>query len=720
MSVQPFSIFISYRFVEFSKLRTRLILKLNSLGLKCNIHDLGSDKSSRSAFPATPSIKSTEIVANHTSLLILLLGDTYSKGIIEKEYDTAIERGIPILPYYIGKYGEEENYYPYEKPKDIIEDDDTYIKLCKFKKKVRENGELCGNHLLDWSAVEGIPARSKSDYAKRVEEIAKEIFDNVSEVFQHALLKGFSSYIISRKHYGVPKLPNNYIHREKETVAIREMLLAELGQGNRVAGATMGIAAMGGTGKSVIATKLAKDEFILNHFNSGIFWVEVNQVPDVRNLLQLICTQIDIVVDESSSLELLNSKLEEYFYSKTILLVLDDVWDIRHLKQFHFINDSSKTLITTKFKRVLGDSVIYDLGQLSPQQALELLKKKVDTVTEENLDLVEKILKETGGLALAVDIVSSMMRGKITEYWESILKNLQGSKISSIHNRRENKLHDSLHIVIDLSVQTLTTEAKQGLLSLAIFPEGYHISIETLRPYLGVNVFEIVHEIVDACLLIGNEDGTNSLHDLVRDYLIETLDDNLRTYNKLFINQYYEYYNGKWESFPQNDDYFLNNYINIAVEEELTDKAKEITNKLLCTYKYLQKEWIIDSIKLLELNPHNVAKILLRNAVRYDVFLWILSLLEKTQVDVIAFAERYLENAEPKNSDFTIETIKVLGEDNPTVETFSEDYLKNVEPKDSKITVQAIRVLGKDNSTVKKFSKGYLKNVEAKNSDITL
>jgi len=83
------------------------------------------------------------------------------------------------------------------------------------------------------------------------------------------------------------------------------------------------------------------------------------------------------------------------------------------------------------------------------------------------------------------------------------------------------------------------------------------------------------------------------------------------------------------------------------------------------------------------------------------------------------FSKGYLKNVEPKDSDITLEAIKVLGEDNHRVKTFSKGYLKNVEPKDSKITVKTINVLGKGKRRVKKFSEDYLNNVEPKNPFIT-
>ena len=100
-----------------------------------------------------------------------------------------------------------------------------------------------------------------------------------------------------------------------------------------------------------------------------------------------------------------------------VLLVLDDVWETRHEKPLHVIDqdNASKLLVTTRIRGIVKGASEVDVGTLSDREALELLCATAG-IELESLDedeeargLVNEVVTMTGKLTLTVAIVGGMI-----------------------------------------------------------------------------------------------------------------------------------------------------------------------------------------------------------------------------------------------------------------------------------------------------------------------
>ena len=118
----------------------------------------------------------------------------------------------------------------------------------------------------------------------------------------------------------------------------------------------VGALGMGGIGKTVTGSWLARDEDIRRHFET-IVWVTLGQTPDLARMQSLIYLQVtgkDVPSDTSpaQAKELITVAMRD----KCVLLILDDVWEESHEEALNFVDTStaSKTLVTTRIRGLGG------------------------------------------------------------------------------------------------------------------------------------------------------------------------------------------------------------------------------------------------------------------------------------------------------------------------------------------------------------------------------
>ena len=153
---------------------------------------------------------------------------------------------------------------------------------------------------------------------------------------------------------------------------------------------------------------------------STILWISVGQEPDIRELQASLLFQLNKQVLSS---EVPNDKVmgevKEAAKGLTVLLILDDVWDVRHERPLNIIDDqdtASKLLVTTRIRGIVKGAYEVDVGTLSDKEALDLLCTtagiEVDKLEgdEEARGLMNEVVAMTGKLTLTVAIVGGDAR----------------------------------------------------------------------------------------------------------------------------------------------------------------------------------------------------------------------------------------------------------------------------------------------------------------------
>ncbi|XP_058096983.1 disease resistance RPP13-like protein 4 isoform X2 [Magnolia sinica] len=315
----------------------------------------------------------------------------------------------------------------------------------------------------------------------------------------------------------------------------------------------IGIAGMGGIGKTTLAQKICDSASVKNSFNHLVFGT-VSQSFKLDELLKKMLGKLN--VEEGSMrgkevrnlLESLNTKLDAKY-----LVVLDDVWETNEGMWWDSLNSSlprvegSCIIVTTRNEDVAksmgaaGRHIHYS-QILSNEDSWSLFSKVAfartgGKCTNPDLEgLGKKIVARCGGLPLTIKVVGGMMLGKSDSIheWKRISEHLK----EELGNDKKDKLIISR---LELSYEELPTHLKPCFLCFAMFPEDFEIYVpDMVNCWIGEGFvsgrkgktpFEIgeecLSELFNRFLILGVVKDTFErsyvrckMHDMVRDMVI--------------------------------------------------------------------------------------------------------------------------------------------------------------------------------------------------------
>ncbi len=113
--------------------------------------------------------------------------------------------------------------------------------------------------------------RDDGHYAARLETLVRQLSEPVAPL---------------GKLIAVPSLPPHFLRRQDRLRALKDAVLADLHRPVVITGTVVrtGIHGMGGIGKSVLASALARDHEVRRAFPDGVFWIGIGQQPTLDTL----------------------------------------------------------------------------------------------------------------------------------------------------------------------------------------------------------------------------------------------------------------------------------------------------------------------------------------------------------------------------------------------------------------------------------------------------
>lgn len=284
----------------------------------------------------------------------------------------------------------------------------------------------------------------------------------------------------------------------------------------------IGIYGMGGIGKTTIAKALFNKNF--RRFDGSCFLANIREASEghdgILHLQEKLLSEI-LVVDnfrinnEDRGINLLMERL----CSKKVLIVLDDLNDRRQFDclagSWNQFDKESMIVITTQYVGLLEQIEVpvdkrYSVKELNEKESLELFSRhafRKSLPSEEYREVSEGIVRQAGGLPLALVVLGSYLFRRSMGEWRSSLGQLQQIPRHDI----QKKLLISYHALGIGNLQDV-------FLDIACFFIGHdkEMTISILNS-CGFDSENNITILMERCLLSVNEKNELRMHDVLRE-----------------------------------------------------------------------------------------------------------------------------------------------------------------------------------------------------------
>ncbi|KAK9050580.1 hypothetical protein SSX86_030450 [Deinandra increscens subsp. villosa] len=257
----------------------------------------------------------------------------------------------------------------------------------------------------------------------------------------------------------------------------------------------IGIFGMGGLGKTTIAQALFRRTSL--KFDGSSFIKNVREGSSTKKdvcalqekiLIDVLGTHLKFMIQDPEDGA---NIIEERFCKKKVLLVLDDVDDVRQLEFLAgsdtWFGPGSRILITTRDEHLLSDAnEKYKPTLLRMDQAVELFSRhafRKNSPPEGFKELSDRAIRYTGRLPLALKVLGSFFHGREAGVWESAI-----DRLAKIPN------HEVFR-TLKLSFDNLNDSEQKILLDIAVLFKGREVKDVTrildsfgFHPVIGISI----------------------------------------------------------------------------------------------------------------------------------------------------------------------------------------------------------------------------------------
>jgi tetratricopeptide (TPR) repeat protein/transcriptional regulator with XRE-family HTH domain len=293
-----------------------------------------------------------------------------------------------------------------------------------------------------------------------------------------------------------------------------------------------------GVGKTALSIALVHDSDVREHFRDGILWAGLGPNANIPSLLSRWGTLLGISQTEMAALhgqEDWAKAIRSSIGLRTMLLVIDDAWDLMEALTFKVGGPNCAHLVTTRFRDIASHIAVggaTELQELSEEESMTLLRLLAPGVVEREVQKAQTLVQAVGGLPLALTLMGNYLRKqgysgqtrRITSALERLGKAEERLHISEPHGPVETHpslpgdMHLSLHSVIAVTDQLLSSETRQALYSLAVFPpKPNSFSEEAALAVIDCDV-DNLDLLVDSSLLEYTASGRYTIHQTISDY----------------------------------------------------------------------------------------------------------------------------------------------------------------------------------------------------------
>ncbi|GAC1350638.1 MAG: hypothetical protein NVSMB27_35030 [Ktedonobacteraceae bacterium] len=293
-----------------------------------------------------------------------------------------------------------------------------------------------------------------------------------------------------------------------------------------------------GVGKTALSIALAHDQEIREHFRDGVLWAGLGPHPNIAGLLSRWGTLLGVSPTEMATLSSTSDwsrALRTAIGSRSMLLVIDDAWQVEDALSFRVGGPNCAHLVTTRFPHIAmhiaidGATVLRELNEKASMMLLRLL---APGVVEREAKKATDLIHAVGGLPLALTLMGNYLRKeaysgqarRVSAALERLSDAEERLHIAEPHGPVES--HSSLTPETPLSLQSvlavtdqqLHEQARAALYALSVFPAKPDSFSEQAALAVAGCTVNMLDVLTDTGLLESSGSGRYTLHQTVADY----------------------------------------------------------------------------------------------------------------------------------------------------------------------------------------------------------
>jgi predicted ATPase/class 3 adenylate cyclase len=349
---------------------------------------------------------------------------------------------------------------------------------------------------------------------------------------------------LSSHHHNLPMQATPFLGREEELGKITELLRSPSCR-------LVTLIGPGGIGKTRLAIQSAAEE--IERFAHGVYFIPLDPLSSADFLVSAIAEALkfSFYSKEDEKVQLLN-----YLREKELLLILDNfehlVVGAGMISEILNVASGVKIMVTSReLLNLRGEWIVQVGGMEVPEgeridvegySAVQLFLHNAQRVrtgvefTDEDKRFVVRICQLVGGLPLGIEIASSWLRSlSCKEIAQEIEKGIDFLETSM---RDVPERHRSLRAVFDYSWDLLGDVERGALRRLSVFLGGF--SREAAEHVAGARL-GLLTSLVDKSLLRRHASGRYEMLDVLRQYVLEKLDEEVEE-KEAVLDKYCEYY----------------------------------------------------------------------------------------------------------------------------------------------------------------------------------
>ncbi len=354
------------------------------------------------------------------------------------------------------------------------------------------------------------------------------------------------------------------IGREHELGRIKEQLCQQ--ESHVVLTALNGIP---GVGKTSLAITLVHDPDIRAYFCDGVLWAALGPTPNLSGLLGRWAGLLGLSESQFAKLdeERKRQTLRTAIGTRSMLLVLDDVWKLEDALALGVGGPHCASLLTTRFPAVAAQMATHEamyISELDEEQSIKLLYSLSPEVVCREETKARELVRAVGGLPLALTLIGKFLRKqayslpvrRISAALDRLSVVDERFRISEPHVQSEahpsipGSTPISLSSIIEISERFLTEAARQTLYALSIFPPKPESFSEEAALAVAACTSHELDELLDAGLLEVQGETRYRLHQIIADYArinqdlstAETVTLRLLAYIQAYVEQHAKEY----------------------------------------------------------------------------------------------------------------------------------------------------------------------------------